>query len=84
MKHRPQREGKISSKMRTGPSFVRRRIKCPKEEKPENKIEENLSLRRRKIETQNARKKSWPDLKDKSPDRFLTSMHSFLVFYFPN
>jgi hypothetical protein len=37
--------------------------------KQENKIGENLSLRRRRIEMLNARRKSLPDLKDKSPDR---------------
>jgi hypothetical protein len=47
---------------------------CRRKEKPENKIEENLSLRRRRIEMLNARIKSPLDLKDKSPDRILITI----------
>ena len=38
-------------------------------EKQEYKIGQNLSLRRRRRETINARRKSLPDLKDNSPGR---------------
>jgi hypothetical protein len=48
-------------------------LECQRKEKPENKIEENLSLRRRRIEMLNAKIKSPPDLKDKSPDRMIVT-----------
>jgi hypothetical protein len=54
--------------------FGKKENLCPRKEKPENKIEENLSLRRRRTEMLNAKIKSRPDLKDKSPDSiFITT-----------
>jgi hypothetical protein len=67
VKRIPQLDGKIVSKMRMSHPCKKDNL-CRREEKPENKIEENLSLRRRRIETRNARIKSRPDLKDKSLD----------------
>ena len=54
--------------------FCKKENLCPRKEKPENKIEENLSLKRRRTEMLNARIKSRPDLKDKSPDRLFTAI----------
>jgi len=43
---------------------------CGRKEKQESEIGENLSLGKRKKEKTPARRKSSPDLKDNSPDRF--------------
>jgi hypothetical protein len=71
IKHKDQaNEGKIDSRMRMSNFFCKKeKPKCRKKEKQQNKIEGNLSLRRRRIETLNARIKSPPDWKDKNPDK---------------
>ena len=50
---------------------------CGRKEKQDNKIGQNLSLRRRRRETISARRKSLLDLKDNSPERLKVDI--FLV-----
>jgi hypothetical protein len=47
----------------------RRKVKCRRKEKQENKTEESLSLERRKKEKMPANRKNSKELRDKSQDK---------------
>jgi hypothetical protein len=65
------KKARIASRTRMSHFFYEKEILTwVRKEKQLNLIGENLSLRRRRIETLNAKRKRLPGLKDKSPDRF--------------